>query len=92
MNINVLKNQKIYKQSGKCDDQKQFKDIIEAAMVSTPEGFTQNRPIYPMTSTPLKKPSAQKSPCLFNNIFEVEKNLLTVKLELINLSARQFNL
>ena len=27
---------KIYKQVGKCDDQQQFKDIIEAAMVSTP--------------------------------------------------------
>ena len=27
---------KLYKQAGKCDDQQQFKDIIEAAMVSTP--------------------------------------------------------
>ena len=28
---------KLYKQAGKCDDQQQFKDIIETAMVSTPE-------------------------------------------------------
>ena len=28
---------KIYKQSGKCDDQQQFKYIIEADMVSNPE-------------------------------------------------------
>ena len=31
---------KLHKQAGKCDDQQQFKDIIEADMVSTPEGFT----------------------------------------------------
>ena len=28
---------KLYKQAGMWDDQKQFKDILEAAMVSTPE-------------------------------------------------------
>ena len=44
-----------------------------------------------MTSTPIKKPSARKSLCLFTNIFEVKK-LLTVKLELINISARKLNL
>ena len=60
---------KVYKQAGKCDDQQQFKDILEAAMVSTPEGFTNNSPIYPMTSLPIKKPSARKSLCLFTNIF-----------------------
>ena len=37
MNTNVLKNQKLYKQAGKYDNQQQFKDILEAAMVSTPE-------------------------------------------------------
>ena len=42
-------------------------------MVSTPEGFTDNSPIYPMTSTPIKKTSAEKSLCLFSNIFEVKK-------------------
>ena len=58
----------LYKQSGKCDDQKQFKDILEAAMVYTPEGFTNNSPISPMKSPPVKKPSSQKSLCMFNNI------------------------
>ena len=38
-----------YKQSGKCDNQQKFKDILEAAMVSTPEGFIDNSPIYPMS-------------------------------------------
>ena len=37
MNTNVLKTSKIYKQAGKCDEQEQFKDILEAAMFSTPE-------------------------------------------------------
>ena len=49
---------KLYKQDGKCDDHQQFKDILEAAMVSTPEGFTENSPISPMKPTPAKKPSA----------------------------------
>ena len=69
MNTNVLKTPKnIYKQYGKCDDQQQFKYILEAAMVSTPEGFTNDSPIYPMTSTPVKKPRARKSMCMFTNI------------------------
>ena len=34
----ILENiKKLYKQDGKCDDQQQFKDILEAAMVSNPE-------------------------------------------------------
>ena len=63
----------LYKQAGNCDDQQQLKDIIEAGMVSTPEGFTNNRPISPMPSTPTKKPSARKPLCLFTKIFEVKK-------------------
>ena len=50
--------EKLYKQAGKCDDQQQIKVVIEAAMVYTPEGFTNNSPISPMTSTPTKKPRA----------------------------------
>ena len=56
---------KLRKQADKCDDQQQFKDILEADMVSTPERFTNNSPISPTTSTPIKKPSAQKSLFLF---------------------------
>ena len=44
----------LYKKVGKCDNQQQFKDILEAAMVSTIEGFTDNSPISPMTSSPFK--------------------------------------
>ena len=55
----------------------QFKDILEATMVSTTEGFTDNSPIYPMSSTPAKKPSAIKSLCLFTNIFDVKNRSAT---------------
>ena len=64
---------KIYKQVGKCDDQKKIKYILEADMVSTTEGFTGNSSIYPMNPTPVKKPSAQKSLCMFTNILYVNK-------------------
>ena len=37
------------------------------------KGFTDSSPIYPMTATPVKKPSSQKSLCLFTNILEVKK-------------------
>ena len=66
----------VYEQASKCDEQQQFKDILEADMVSTPEGFTDNIPISPITSTPIKKLSAQKSLCLFTNILEVKENCL----------------
>ena len=52
---------KLYKHAGKCDNQKQFKDIFETAMVSTPEGFIDDIPVSPMTSTSVNKPRAQKS-------------------------------
>ena len=64
---------KLYKHVGKCDDQQQFKDIIEAAMVCTPEGFTNNSPISPMKSTPVKKPRARKSLCMFTKNLDVKK-------------------
>ena len=66
-NINNL-----YKHASKCNNQQQFKDIIEASMFSTPKGFTNNGPRYPMTSTPVKKQSARKSLCIFTNILEVK--------------------
>ena len=85
-------NTNVYKQSSKCDNQKQLKDIPEADIVSTPELFTDNSPISTMTPTPINKPSAQKSLCLFTNILYVKIKLVPVKLEPPNLSARQLNL
>ena len=51
---------------------KKLKDILDAAIVSTPEVFTDYSPNVPMTSTPVKKPSARKSLCLFTNILDVK--------------------
>ena len=69
-----LKNTKIlYKQAGKCDNQQQFKDILEATMVSNPELLIYNSPISSMKPTPVKKPSARKSLCMFTNILDVNK-------------------
>ena len=42
-------------------------------MVYTSEVFTDNIPISPMKPTPVKKPSAQKSLCMFTNILDVNK-------------------
>ena len=63
---------KIYQHTGKCDDQQNLKDIIDAAIIYTPEGVTDNSPNVHMTSKPVKKPSARKSLCLFTNILAVK--------------------
>ena len=66
LNTNIFKKSiKLYKHSSKCDDQQQFKDIIGGAMVSTTEVFTDKINRSPMTPTPVNKPSARKSLCIF---------------------------
>ena len=62
---------KIYQHAGKCDDQKNLKDIVDADILSTPQGVTDNSPNVHMTSTPVKTLSARKSLCLFKNILDV---------------------
>ena len=62
---------KLYKHAGTCDNQQQFKDIIEYDMVSTHEVFINDSLISLMKSTLIKKPSARKSLCLFSNILYV---------------------
>ena len=64
---------KLYKQACKYDNQKQLKDILEATMVSTTEGFNDNSNISTMTPTPVKKLNARKSLCIFTNILDVKK-------------------
>ena len=46
-------------------------------MIFTPKGFTDNSPISPMKLTPVKKPSARKSLCLFTNILNVKNKTAT---------------
>ena len=66
---------KIYKHAGKCDDQQNLNDIIDAAMVYTPEGVTYNSHNAPITSTSVKKPSAGKSLSLFTNALDVKPKI-----------------
>ena len=51
---------KLYKWAGKCENQQQYKDIIEVEMVSNPEGFTDNSPMSPRNSMTVKYPSERK--------------------------------
>ena len=44
---------KIYQHAGKCDDQQNLKDIIDADILSTSKGVTDNSPNFHMTSTPV---------------------------------------
>ena len=41
-------------------DKQQYKAVVEASMVSTPEGFTYNRTISTSQYVTVKKPSARK--------------------------------
>ena len=42
-------------------------------MICTPKVFTNKNPRYPMTLTPIKKPSARKIFCLFTTLLDVKK-------------------
>ena len=64
---------KIYQHAGKCDDQQNLKDILEAPMVSTQEEITDNIPSLPMTQKTIKKLSFGKPLRLFTNTFGVKK-------------------
>ena len=79
---------KIYQHAGKCDDQQNLKDILEAALLSTPEVFTDNIPNVHMPSTPVKKPSARKSLCLFTNILDVKPKISKRRFLLQNPDAK----
>ena len=46
-------------------------------MVSTPELFTNNSPRSTMTQTPVMKPIARKSLCLFTNILDLKNKTAT---------------
>ena len=78
---------KVYQHAGKCDYKKNLKDIIDAAILSTLEGVTDNSPNLHMASTLVKRPSARKSLCLFTNIFDVKPT--TAKLSFVAAKSRR---
>ena len=49
-----ISNSEIIKSSSKCDDQQQYKAVIKAAMISTPEGFNDNSTISFGPYVPIK--------------------------------------
>ena len=70
-----LKNiKKLYKYTVKCDDQQQYKSVIGASMVSTPEVFTDNIPMSPIQYVTVKNPSAIKSLHQFLDTLKVKPN------------------
>ena len=68
---------KLYKPDGKCDNQNQYKAILEAAMVSTTERFTENSPISPGPYVTVKNNGVIKSLRLFTELFYVKIKLLS---------------
>ena len=68
----------LYKSTGNCDYQQQYKSILGAEVVSTPEIFTKNSPMSPGPSVTFKNPSARKSIRLFTEVFDV-KNKTVVR-------------
>ena len=59
---------RIYQHAGKCDDQQNLKDIIDAAILSTPEGVTDNSPNVHMTSKPVKN-QVLGNHCVYSQIY-----------------------
>ena len=53
------KIEKLFKSDVKCDDQQQYKYILEAENISAPEGFTYNSPMSPVPSVTVKNPSCK---------------------------------
>ena len=78
---------KIYQHAAKCNDQQNLKDIIDAAILSTAEGVTDNSHNVHMISTPVKKPSARKSLCLFTSISDVQPK--TAKRRFVSAKSRR---
>ena len=77
----------IYQHSGKCDNQQNLKDILDAAMLLTLEGVIDDSPNVPMTSSPVKKPSARKSLCIFPNILDVKQK--TAKRRIVSAESKR---
>ena len=64
---------KLYKYAGKYEDQQQYKDILEAATISTPEGLIYNSPIDVVTLGTMKKLSARNSLSQFLALLDIKQ-------------------
>ena len=68
---------KLYKSSGKCDDQQKYKAIIESDMVYNTEEVTKKSPVAAETSVTMKKPSARKLLSQILALIDVKQKLLS---------------
>ena len=82
----------LYKSAGKCDDQQQYKAIVEAAKVSTPEVFNYNSPMSPIQYLTLKNPIARKLLCQFLDTLEVKPKTDFLSFVPIDQSAKKSEL
>ena len=57
---------KIYQHAGKCDNQQNLKDLLDADIVLTPEEVTYDSPNVPITSTPVKKNQVLGNRCVYS--------------------------
>ena len=63
---------KLYKYAGKCDDQQWYEAILEAVMISTSEGLTDNNPMSRMTYVHVNTPSERKPLCQLYEVLDVK--------------------
>ena len=60
----------LYKYTGKCDYQQQWKATTQAAIVSNPEGFNKNIPIYVGIPVTMNNPSARNFLSIFSSLLD----------------------
>ena len=70
---------KLYKYAGKFDDKHEYKYIIKANIVSTPEGLTENNPMNVGMWVTMKKPSERNPPSHFFALLDVTQKLLSTE-------------
>ena len=93
MNIYVWKILRSYTNLlAKYIDQQQCKAIIEAAIIYTPEIFTDNGPMSPSQSVTVRNPSAIKSLRQFLDTLEVKPKTYFRRFVPLNQSAKQSEL
>ena len=78
--MNLENNNKLYKTSRKCDNKQQYKNILEAAMVSNLEGFTDNSSMSPSPLMAVKNISARKSIRQFTELLEGKNKTASCRL------------
>ena len=68
----IEKNNKLCISTGKCDNQQQYKFILEAEMLFTLEVFTDNSSISHVPLVTVKNSIARKSLSQFTELFDVK--------------------